>query len=363
MKKRIVLASVIALSMMILAGCGKTDNAQTQETDSTPSVIYNPVDYVTLGDYSNIEIAVATPVVTNEQIDAEIAQFQKDNTTYEDITDRTAMTGDQTNIGFVGTIDGVAFDGGTSGDTGYDLVLGSGSMVPGFEEGIIGMAIGEEKNIDVTFPMDYSADLAGKEVQFAITLNSLKKPVVPALTDEFIVSINPSCANLAELRSYYSTQLMTKAESDYDLSTKNAAFTKVYEAATFKDELPDGLLDTYVAEEMKTNQGYADSLGIDLAALITNYYGMTEDDFNKLVNERALAYARQEILIRAIAQIENMTATDEEMQAFAEKNYSTYGFTSADDLLAQIPAVKVAMLIESDKVIALIMDHTVITEP
>lgn len=356
MKKGIVLAIILALSVTMLAGCG------TNETVAT-GIIYDPMDYITLGDYSKIEIAVASPVVTDEQIDAEIETLQTSNTTYEDITDRTAMIGDQTNIGFVGTLDGVAFEGGTSDEAGFDLLLGSGSMVEGFEEGIVGMEVGEEKVIDVTFPEDYYEDLAGKDVQFTITLNSLQMPIVPELTDEFIASVNESCANLEELRTYYNDQLMATAQNDYTNSTMQAAFTVVYDASVFKDELPEGLQDTYVEESIATNNGYAESLGIDLATLITSYYGMTEEEFYTLIDEDAAEYARLEILIRAIAQQEGISATDEEIQTFAEENYAYYGLTSVEELFAQISEDRIALLVESDKVITLIMENTVVTEP
>jgi len=206
MKKFITTMTVLALSASVLAGCGKTaengestqagtESAAPAETGSetaAAAVEYgedayvdgiNVADYVTLGEYKGIEVTETTPTVTDDYVQSYIDYALQSNMVTTEVTDRAVQTGDFANIDYEGKIDGVAFEGGT--DKGYDLEIGSGSFIDGFEDGLIGAEIGETRDVTVTFPESYpNAEVAGKEAVFTVTVNSIHTESLPELTDE-----------------------------------------------------------------------------------------------------------------------------------------------------------------------------------
>jgi trigger factor len=224
MKKRVMLL-VVSLSIVMLAGgCGSkndisnyqntnntdnagsadqttdgtstdgtsTDGTSTDGTDASVTVPekadYKVDDYIKLGQYKGVKVTVDQLTVTDDNVNTAIQDDLKANATTEEVTDRKdVQNGDIVNIDYEGLKDGKAFDGGTS--TGYDLTIGSGKFIPGFEDKLIGAKVGEKVSIDLTFPADYQqADLAGQAVVFNVTVNSIKKQVIPELTEEYVKS-------------------------------------------------------------------------------------------------------------------------------------------------------------------------------
>ena len=210
MKKFITTMTVLALSASVLAGCGKTaengestqagtESAAPAETGSetaAAAVEYgedayvdgiNVADYVTLGEYKGIEVTETTPTVTDDYVQSYIDYALQSNMVTTEVTDSDVQTGDIANIDYEGKIDGVAFEGGT--DKGYDLEIGSGSFIDGFEDGLIGAEIGETRDVTVTFPESYpNAEVAGKEAVFTVTVNSIHTESLPDLTDDMMLA-------------------------------------------------------------------------------------------------------------------------------------------------------------------------------
>ena len=210
MKRKVYLAALVMCMALAVNGCGSDkettstesestateqqaeDSAEEEEvqkpyTDSTGATRLVSVDnvekYVTIADYKGITLDNSVPEVTDEDIENRIAENLKDNSV--EVTDENAViqNGDTATINFVGTKDGEAFEGGTGNN--YDLVIGSGTMIPGFEEGIVGMKKGETKDVPVTFPESYrNSELAGQDAVFQITVQSFKRP--PELTDDWV---------------------------------------------------------------------------------------------------------------------------------------------------------------------------------
>ena len=197
--KKALMMIMASLALVSISACGKAANTETKTEESTAVEetatasevkLEKPESYgkVTLGKYKGIELSVDSEdsiKVSDEDVENELKSMLETSTKYEDITGRAAAMGDVANIDFEGKKDGVAFEGGSS--QGFDLELGSNSFIPGFEEGVVGMNIGDKKDIPLTFPKDYSAEeLAGKDVVFTVTLNALKSKIEAKLTDEWV---------------------------------------------------------------------------------------------------------------------------------------------------------------------------------
>ena len=189
---------------------------------------------VTLGDYKGLEVEKAPVEITDEQVQAELDRMAQ-NVASTETVERAAQMGDTANIDFEGFDNGVPFDGG-KGDN-FDLKLGSGSFVPGFEEQIVGMNAGEEKDIDITFPEDYHADLAGKAVVFHVKLNKVTVTNVPALDDEFAKDVS-EFDTLDELKADLKAKALENAQKQVDAAFEQACVDKAAELATA--ELPAG---------------------------------------------------------------------------------------------------------------------------
>ena len=175
MKKHVRLTLCCAAAVMLAAGCGKkSDTAETTTAaETTEAEITDKGEVTKLGQYKGIEVTKEDTTVTDAELDQRIASILQANPEITEITDRPAQEGDTVNIDYVGMKDGVAFDGGTA--EGYDLELGSGAFIDGFEDGLIGANVGEERSLNLTFPEDYgNADLAGQAVVFYVTVNKIE---------------------------------------------------------------------------------------------------------------------------------------------------------------------------------------------
>lgn len=169
-------------AVMIMTGCGAKDEAKTATASDAKAGIV-------LGEYKNVPVTVVKPSVSDEELDARIETVLGGYATW-DAVDRAAEEGDRVNIDYKGLKDGVAFEGGTA--EGYNLVLGSGSFIDGFEDGLIGAAAGEQRNLNLTFPENYqSEELAGQDVVFEVTVNEVAEKHTPELTEAFVAENFP----------------------------------------------------------------------------------------------------------------------------------------------------------------------------
>lgn len=314
--KKIALVLALLLLSCCLFSCSKVDkdDPNTKMTDlwDVPYQ-YDLTKYIDISkeDYIGISYEAKDVEVTDEDVQYEIEKLLEDNAEYVDEEGRAAQVGDFVNIDFQGYLDGVAFEGGVA--KGEEFIIGDGGFIDGFEDGIVGHAAGESFTIDATFPKDYGDEgLDGKTAQFEITLNSVKKVVYPALTNEFVRENTDS-----ETVSDYYNYLHEKLEADYVSSAralqKNEVMETIYKNVKFID---------YPESEMKkfsqnfTNQVLmqAQSLGQDIQTFITKTNGMSMDDFYAYVNEYAKSQVEMELIFFAIANnegiVENLTKFD-----------------------------------------------------
>ena len=390
--KKIALLSVVALAVSMLSACGDntsgnnadnsvgntvdseadndagntTDNSEDNTSGNDADYVYirelNADDYVTLGEYKGIELNETPPVVSDDDVDQYINTYVlSSQATIEPVEDRTDVReGDTVNIDYAGYRDGVAFSGGTA--QGYDLTIGSGTFIPGFEDGLIGSNVGDTVSLDLTFPENYSnTDLAGAAVVFEVKINSISVTKLPELTDELVQELDiGDCSTVEELRSYMYDYLYSSAESSYKSTLKNDITKAVMDNCTFKEELPGKLIDRYydaLIEDMSETASY---YGMDLTTYIQNAYNMDEETYTGIVRGNAQNMAEQYIMFQAIADMEGLNMTDEEINTASEEWASDYGYESVDALLDQIDKESLGEYFMAEKVVEFLLENAVI---
>ena len=286
------------------------------------------LDYVTLPeDVSALPLSKADIEPTEAEIQTQIDTLLNQYATTQNITDRAAQSGDTVNIDYSGAVDGVAFTGGTA--TGYDLTLGSHSFIDGFEDQIIGHNIGDTFDVTVTFPEGYgdSTDaegntipLSGKEAVFSVTLNALSVSVTPELTDEWVDSNFGTTDGLHtadDLHSYFSSAL-------YADNYENAIVDYLMENSEFK-ALPSVLTSYYIRMFLSYYNQYASRYGMDLDAFAQTQ-GYTDADAMLAASDSYFEHlAKQDLIFQAVADAENITPTQEQIDAADAEYADTYG--------------------------------------
>lgn len=345
MKKKIYLAVLATCMMLAWSGCGNdketakndtaqeqteqtTDEAKEDETGSTRLVSVDNVEkYVTIADYKGITLDRSVAEVTDEDVENRIAQNLQDKSEEVTAEDAVIQNGDTATINFVGTKDGVAFEGGTANN--YDLVIGSGTMIPGFEEGIVGMKKGETKDITVTFPENYqSSELAGQEAVFQITVQSFKRP--PELTDDWVAA-NTDCKTADEYRASMRAQLEQEAQDQAESSLRSTAWTTVYSNSEVV-EYPKKDLEDASQEFRSQVEAYAKQGNMELEDFVESQ-GISMDDFEAQCEQYAQSKVKQDLIIQGIMDAEGMTLEDEESLAIQNELVETY---ASGDLAALI---------------------------
>ena len=269
---------------------------------------------VKLGAYTGMKIEKVAYNVTAEEekaaVEREENAIKERNATYEDVTDRAAEEGDTANIDYSGSVDGKKFEGGTS--KGYDLTLGSHSFIPGFEEGVVGMKAGEEKDIQVKFPEEYHAkELAGKDAVFAVKVNALKKKVVPELTDE-LVKDGSEYATVKELEEGVVKKLKENKEKNAKIEEENKIIDQV--TAATEVEIPDILVERQIDNMVRDMEYRMMYSGIKLEDYL-KYSGTTMEDLRNNYRENAEKQVKSQLVVDAILEKEGIKATEEDVDA------------------------------------------------
>ena len=276
---------------------------------------------VKLGDYKNLTVSVeATKEVSDEEVDAKIER-ERNNLAELVIKEGAAEEGDTVVIDFVGSVDGVEFDGGKGEN--FSLGLGSGQFIPGFEAQLVGHAAGEEVNVEVTFPEDYQADdLAGKPALFVTKIHEVKAKEVPALDDELAKDIDEEVETLDELKAKYRKELETAKEIAFDDAVESAALELAVENAEIV-ELPEEMIHEEVHRAINEFLGGLQQQGIspDMYFQIT---GTTQDDLHKQYEADAEKRTKTNLVVEAVAKAEGFEATEEEINKEIEDLAATY---------------------------------------
>ncbi|MDT2749964.1 trigger factor [Streptococcus parauberis] len=266
---------------------------------------------VKLGDYKNLAVEVeASKEVSDEEIDEKIERERK-NLAELVVKEDAAAEGDTVVIDFLGSVDGVEFDGG-KGDN-FSLELGSGQFIPGFEEQLVGVKAGETVDVNVTFPEEYQAeDLAGKDAKFVTTVHEVKTKEVPELDDELAKDIDEEVETLDELKTKYRKELEAAKEIAYDDAVEGAAIELAVENAEIV-ELPEEMVHDEVHRAMNEFMGNMQRQGIS-PEMYYQLTGTSEDDLHKQYESEADKRVKTNLVIEAIAKAEGFEASDEEIE-------------------------------------------------
>ncbi len=265
---------------------------------------------VKISAYKGIKIKEYAYTVNEEEITAELDRLLDRNARKVPVTDRAAQNGDIANIDFVGTVDGVKFDGGEA--EGFDLTLGSGQFIPGFEDQVVGMNIGETKDVNVTFPENYQAEaLKGKPAVFSVKLNSLQGKELPELTDEFIKDATGS-ETVEEYKAKTKERLQQQADRRSTDATENSILEAI--AANAEAEIPQAMIDTEIDSLIKKFEYQLMYQGLKLQDYL-DFLKVTMSDFRKNYEEQAKKNVMNQLIISQIINEEKLEATEEEVDA------------------------------------------------
>ena len=270
---------------------------------------------VTLGDYKGLEVEAELQKLTDEMVDARIEEDRKKASRTIDVDDRAIQEGDTVNLDYAGTVDGVAFAGGTA--QGQTLTIGSHQFIPGFEEQMVGMQIGEEKDLNVKFPDEYHAEeLKGKDAVFHVKVNSIQATEVPELDDDFAADIS-DFDTFKEYKENIVKELTKRVEKNNDVATENALVEKAAENAQI--DIPEAMIEDqaeYMVREMGMRMSYQ---GLRMEDYL-KYTGQTMDDLKRMYKPEAEKRVRIELVIEAIRKAEKVEPTEEDIEkAIAEQ--------------------------------------------
>ena len=280
-----------------------------QEWTLTAEVVTKPE--VKLGDYKNLEVSVeASKEVTDAEVDEKVER-ERNNLAELIVKEGAAELGDTVVIDFVGSVDGVEFDGGKGEN--FSLELGSGQFIPGFEDQLVGHSAGETVDVIVTFPEDYQAeDLAGKDAKFVTTVHEVKAKEVPALDDELAKDIDEEVETLDELKAKYRKELESAKEIAFDDAVEGAALELAVANAEIV-ELPEEMVHDEVHRAMNEFMGNMQRQGIS-PEMYFQLTGTTEEDLHKQYEADADKRVKTNLVIEAIAKAEGFEASDEEIE-------------------------------------------------
>lgn len=346
MKKQRVGAIVLA-GMMVLSmtGCG-----------NSKAKAYSK--YVTLGDYKGIEYTKTVAEVTEDDIQSKLDSFVEGLAETNEVTDRAVKDGDIVNIDYVGTMDGEEFEGGS--DTGYDLTIGSNSFIDGFETGLIGHNVGEEVSLDLQFPDPYpnNTDLAGKDVNFKVTINKISVKTTPELTDQ-LVKDNTDYDTIDAYKESIKEDLEKTNETNAEKQAKSDIFDKVVSNCKISGYDEDEVKDL-VDEEFKSFKNTADSYesyGYSYEDVLSMNGYDSEESLKKGITEYVKKYLDQKMVLYCIAAKEGIKVTSDETDKKVQEYMDTYNVETKEEVYNYFGDDYFEVLVLSEKVMDYLKDN------
>ena len=310
---------------------------------------------VTLGEYKGIEAPKADTTISDEQVQAELNQMAQ-NVASTETVERAAEMGDTANIDFEGFDNGVPFDGGKGEN--FDLKLGSGSFVPGFEEQVVGMTAGEEKDIDITFPENYHAELAGKAVVFHVKLNKVTTTVLPEMDDEFAKDVS-EFDTLDELKADIRAKAEENAKKQAESAFEQACVEKVAELTTV--DMPKGLVEAELDNQMERFAYQLQMSGYS----VEQYAKMMGGDMSTMRNAFRPAAEKQakiNVTLAKIVEVEGIAVSEEEINAEIESLAKQYEL-EVEKVKSMVPTAEIEENLKTRKAVKIIVDNAVAVAP
>ena len=332
-----------------------TDMQISEDNVVTITLTTDVYPEVTLGQYKGMEVEKAEAEVTDAQVQAELDQMAQ-NVASTETVERAAQMGDTANIDFEGFDNGVAFEGGKGEN--FDLKLGSGSFVPGFEEQVVGMSAGEEKDIDITFPENYHKDLAGKPVVFHVKVNKVTVTNVPQQDDEFAKDVS-EFESLEDLKADIRAKALERAQKQVQSAFEQACVDKAAENTTV--DMPKALVEAELDNQMERFAYQLQMSGYTMES----YAKMMGGDLNTMRNAfrpAAEKQAKVNVTLAKIAEVEGITVSEDEMNAEFEKLAKQYEL-EVEKVKSMVPAEEIKASLETRKVIDLLTSSAVAVAP
>ena len=311
---------------------------------------------IEVGEYKGLKAEKTAVKVDAAEVNAELNAMAERNARMVSVEDRAAKNGDTVVIDFEGFKDGKAFDGGKA--EGHSLVLGSGQFIPGFEDQIVGKNIGDEFDVNVTFPEEYGAkELAGKDAVFKVKLHEIKVKELPAVDDEFAKDVS-EFDTLKELKADLKKKATERKKKAAEEATENALVQQIVDS--IKGEIPEAMFENRLNQCVEDFAYRLQSQGLNLETYL-KYTNSNIDEFKKSFRPQAEAQVKYRLALEKIVELENIKPDDKEIEAEYEKLAKDYG-VEADKVKNAIPAEEVAKDLAVGKAIDLIKENAVITE-
>ena len=313
MKKRLttIIAGICALAL--LGGCA--GNSGTLSNDN-----------ITIKQYKGLEVDKVEAVeVTDEDVELSIQSDLETLATTTEVTDRPAELGDIATIDFVGKKDGVAFDNGSGTD--YELELGSGTFIDGFEDGVVGHNIGETFDLDLTFPESYdNEELAGQAVVFTVTLKGLQEKNVPELTVDILAQLGTEAKTIEEYKAQVKADLETSNKESAEATLLNSVWEALVENCEVK-KFPEGMVDEYAANLEEQYSYYAQMYGMETEEFFKQMFNMSAQEMAEMT-------ATQELAVALIAEKEGLTLSDKDYEAGVKDFAEQYGYEDTEEFVS-----------------------------
>ncbi len=347
MKRKLTILLAVLLSAAMMGGCGKESGTLKD---------MKVEKYLTLGEYMGLPVQLPSAAVDEAQVEELFRALYLDSVTPEmGILDREVVQGDTVNIDYEGKKDGVAFAGGTA--SGAQLEIGSGSFIAGFEDGLVGAAPGETRDLDLRFPEGYgNAELAGQAVVFTVTVNYIyptdyKDEVVAALGIADITTVEG-------LRQFVRDYLETNAQNTYRAKLESTVVDNLIAGCVFQ-EIPEAVLQRYRNNIQEGMEADCAAQGVDINTYCMYSYGMDAETF---LDQYAQEAAKQSLAFQAVANAEDLNVTDEELQENLEQYANQGGYATVEEFLGEMDREEYREYFMFEKVLDFLTQNARITE-
>ena len=352
-RRKICVPAMALVSSLLLTACGSKEYLKDIKAEK----------YVTLGNYMGLEAVVEKMEVPDGAVESFIEDsFLASRAERVPVSGRPVQDGDTVNIDFTGYQDGVAFEGGTGEN--FELTIGSGQFIDGFESGLICAEEGEQVSLYLSFPDPYSRnpDLSGAPVVFEVTVNSISENKLPELTDELVVQLGAEgynvggCQTAAELREWVNGLYEQSAQSTYDNEVETALASAVMDNSTFK-KVPEEMVERFTKSVENTMNARAASVGMTLAQYMQEYQNLDEAGFRAAFQENGERMAKQYIMYQAIADREGLAPTEEEIAGEISALMEVYGYASEEELRKSVDMEAFREDMMRKKVVAFLIEN------
>lgn len=347
MKKKIIFAAALTSMAVVFSACGGGEKYNTIDASLESKI-------TELAQYKGLSYERAEVTVTDEEVEEDMQMELSWYGSYEKIPDKTvAEKGDTVNISFKGTMNGEEFEGGTSES--YDLTLGDGEMIEGFEEAVIGKNVGDTVTVDLVFPEDYiDGEVAGQNVTFEITLNQIEEYVEPELTDEFVKE-NLEYENVEAFREATRNNLVESGMETAEEDARNAMMEEIMENSKF--ELAEEEVSRYREDMIAEYQSYAEMYGMSYGDFLEMFMGTTEEAFEEESKGMAEDSIKTILIYQAIIDKENLGVTEKEYQKAVKEMMEEDEYDSVEEFEADYDKMSIISDMLYDKVMNFIVEN------